>query len=90
MNDDDELSVAHKLIAAALGIPVPRAADLKKIYDVPEWDSEGQLNIVLALEESTGRDIKDEEIFERLTIVGEIARFISDAKRENESEKRRS
>lgn len=82
MCESSKINDAYEVLASALGIPLDRAKTLNKIYDSPEWDSMGQLSIILALEELTGLEVKDEYTFERLTVVREIAAFISEANRE--------
>ena len=85
MTETEHSQKARRLLAEALGIPLQRAKELSSMYDIPEWDSEGQLCIILALEECTGREIRDETLFEQLTEVSEIIAFLLETAQEKDS-----
>ena len=59
-----------ELIATALGIPVASINESLEYLEVPEWDSFGHLNIVLALEKRYGISIRDDLVPELTTVRG--------------------
>jgi acyl carrier protein len=71
----DAQSLAQSVVLSALGILETEAGTLE-IYKIPQWDSLGQLKVILRLEEVLGISIQDEMLFETLSSVDRIANFI--------------
>lgn len=77
MNDFIE---AKHLVSEALKIPVKNLLDSDKYNSLPEWDSLGQLNIIITLENYIGSSICNEE-FEKLNSIETIAIFLEEKRR---------
>ena len=71
-----ETDRARSLVARALSVSVEVIGPEARMYEIPLWDSMGQLSIILAIEEALQVQIKDESIFEPLTSVSDIARYL--------------
>jgi hypothetical protein len=52
-----------------------------KMYQIPIWDSLGQLSIILAIEEALHVQITDESTFDSLTSIRGIATYLSKCRR---------
>lgn len=76
MNNADLLDRACKLVSEALSIPAASLGNLSRIYDFPEWDSMGQLQISISLEEKYGIEVADARTFARLTSIQAIASIL--------------
>ena len=74
-----ETDRARSLVARALSVSVAVIGPDAKMYEVPLWDSLGQLSIILAIEELLQVQIQDESVFESLTSVGGIASYLSES-----------
>lgn len=82
MDEKDWLKEAYALVAAAIGIPMQRAAEIVRIHEPLEWDSEGHLCIIISLEELIGAEIRQEDTVERLTELNEIVAFLKESSKE--------
>jgi acyl carrier protein len=72
-----ELASAQALVARALSISTDGIDVETQMYDVPAWDSFGQLSVILAVEQALGAEITDPAVFQSLTSVRGIAAFLS-------------
>ncbi|MBK7538024.1 MAG: acyl carrier protein [Myxococcales bacterium] len=79
--------IARRLIASALGAQLEAIGPTTAIYKIPEWDSLGQLKIVVALEKALNVRILDEVTFESLVNVRRIAAYINNVRAENHNGK---
>lgn len=78
MEDDaDAVHAARSLVAKALAVNLDKIGSDTCMYDIPPWDSLGQLSIVVAIEEAAQVDINDANMFELLKSVRNIATYIS-------------
>lgn len=77
MNTETIQSIAQSVVAIALGINPNDLSLSAKIYDFPEWDSLGHLQIVQKLEEKLNVSVDDDETFERLTRFDAIVDFVN-------------
>lgn len=68
------------LIASTLNIPVEQVTEDSDMSTVPNWDSMGHINLVLAIEEAYGV-VVDEEAVVELTSVRAIRDFLASATR---------
>ncbi len=82
--DDSPDAAARGLVAHALSVSVDRVTSDARIYDLPVWDSLGQLSIVLALEQAIGVRIADPATFDSLTSIRGIAAFLTAFMRRSE------
>ena len=71
-----EADLLTDLIAATFGIEPSRVHDELEYDSIPEWDSLNHVNLMLALEQHTGRTI-DEDTMVELTSVAAIRAFAS-------------
>lgn len=76
MDRDEIVEDARLLIADALSRPEELVDSGSRIYDFPEWDSLGQLNIALTLEAKYGVGANDARMFARLSSVQAIASIL--------------
>jgi acyl carrier protein len=60
-------------------VAVERIGSEATMFGVPEWDSFGQLSVVLTIEEDLGARIEDEATFNRLTSVLDIAAYLAES-----------
>lgn len=58
----DVISGVKTLIAEALGVDTEMVTDDLAYGDLPEWDSMGHMNVMMALEERFGVEITTETI----------------------------
>jgi acyl carrier protein len=72
-----EIDTALSLVANALSVSVDGIGPETKMYDIPVWDSLGQLSIILAIEETLHVQITAESIFDSLTSIRGIATYLS-------------
>jgi acyl carrier protein len=80
MNDtQNEVEVAKALVAKALGVSTDQISAGAKMYEIPIWDSLGQLSIIIAIEESLQVEITEASTFESLSCVAAIAVYIAQA-----------
>ena len=73
----EEIGTARCLVAKALSVNIDRIGSETKMYQIPIWDSLGQLSVILAIEESLHVQITDESTFDSLTSVRGIATYCS-------------
>ena len=73
---DKCMNLARAIIVKSLNLISPYPEKLE-IYKVPQWDSFGQLQVILGLERELGVRITDEAVFETLTSQECIANFIN-------------
>jgi len=66
----------QSVISAALKIPDDSVVDDLEYHTIPEWDSIGHLQLMLALEAEFGISIDDDTILQ-LTTVSAIREFVS-------------
>lgn len=78
-SNDESINRARTIIIKSLNLTPPYPQKLE-IYKVPQWDSFGQLQIILCLERELDVRIVDEIIFEALTSEESIANFINSTK----------
>jgi acyl carrier protein len=71
------IHAARQLVAGALSVPLGRIGPETKMYDLPVWDSLGQLSVVLAIEEELHLQIADASVFNSLTSVAGIAAYLA-------------
>jgi acyl carrier protein len=74
-----EIEAARCLVANALSVSVDRIGSDTRIYDIPVWDSLGQLSVILAVEEKLHAQITDAAIFDSLTSIRGIAEYLRTA-----------
>ena len=74
-----EITAARSLVAKALALSADRIGPQTKMYDIGNWDSLGQLSVVLAIEEKLHVRITDESIFQSLKSVPGIAAYLAKA-----------
>jgi acyl carrier protein len=72
-----DLDAARALVANALSVTVDQIDPETQMYDIPTWDSFGQVSVILAVEEARNVQITDESLFRMLTSVSGIARYIA-------------
>ncbi|MCA9511152.1 MAG: acyl carrier protein [Myxococcota bacterium] len=65
-----------QLVAETFGIAPDRVRDELAYESIPEWDSLNHVNLMLALEQRTGRSI-DEDTMVELTTVAAIREFVA-------------
>lgn len=58
---DDRLAAAAGIIAAVLGCRAEDVTAEAPVGSLPQWDSIGHLNIIMAFEERLGRQLTAEE-----------------------------
>jgi acyl carrier protein len=63
------------LVAATFDVPVEELSEATAPENLPEWNSLGQLNLVLALEQEFGLQIAPEQTYEMVS-VAEIVRIL--------------
>jgi acyl carrier protein len=66
--DDTQSTEIANLIAETLGIPRDQITDQFTYGDVPEWDSMGHMDLMMALEEKFGVQITAETITNLVSI----------------------
>jgi acyl carrier protein len=66
------------LIAMSFGISKDRISSSTRQADIPEWDSVGHLNLMLALEDTFGIRL-DVDDMKRLTTVEAILNYLEEA-----------
>jgi len=71
------IDAARAIVAKALSVTPDQIADDTKMYDIPSWDSLGQLSVILSIEEIRRVQITDDTLFEQLTSVRGIAGYMS-------------
>ena len=76
MSAGGNLDQARILVAGALGLALDHVGIEARLHRLENWDSLGQVSIVLAIEEMFGIEIVDESTFIALTSVHGIATFI--------------
>ncbi|HTR79369.1 MAG TPA: acyl carrier protein [Gemmatimonadaceae bacterium] len=57
-----------RLVAETLNVAPGALVDSLQYQDIPEWDSVGHLNLMLALEEALGVAIPDDTVVELTTM----------------------
>lgn len=67
----------QEAIAATLKVPAARISETTRDEDLPAWDSLGQVNLMMALEQSFGVYIEVED-FERLKSVPAILQYLGE------------
>jgi acyl carrier protein len=72
------LDGARALLAEAVGLPATAIADDASFEAVERWDSIAHLRLVLAIEQSIGRQVTPEETM-ALFSLSDIARFLAGA-----------
>lgn len=72
-----EIEAARALVAKALSVSVDRIGAETQMYEVPVWDSFGQLSVILAIEETLHMQIGDQSTFDSLTSIPGIATYLS-------------
>jgi acyl carrier protein len=75
------LEAARALVAKALALSVDTVTPETKMYELPTWDSFGQLSIVIAIEEALRVEITDESTFQSLSCISTIAEYIAQVRR---------
>lgn len=73
--------IARQLVSQALELPLERISDTEKYLSLPEWDSLGQLKVILAIEKLINRDLSAVE-FKRFNSIKSIAELIMEDKNE--------
>jgi acyl carrier protein len=76
MSAGEYLDQARFLVAGALGLALDNVGVDARLHRLINWDSLGQVSIVLAIEEMLGIEIVDESTFISLTSVHGIATYI--------------
>ena len=76
-----EIASARCLVARALSVSVDRIGPETRMYEIPIWDSLGQLSVILAIEETLHVQIADETTFDSLTSIPGIATYLSKCRR---------
>jgi len=76
---DESMSRARVIIIKSLNLNSPYPERLE-LYKIPQWDSFGQLQIILGIEHELDVRITDETVFETLTSEESIANFINSIK----------
>jgi len=59
---------AYQLVSKALGCTIDSLSPLSGIYDHPDWDSFGHLQIILEIEHHFGLEITDEDVLKFASI----------------------
>lgn len=72
-----DVGAARSLVANALSVSVNQIGSETKMYEIPIWDSLGQLSVILAIEETLKVQITSETTFESLKSIRGIATYIS-------------
>lgn len=65
------------VVAGTLKLPVTRITETTRDEDLPAWDSLGQVNLMMALEQSFGVYIEVED-FEKLTSLPAILKYLGE------------
>jgi acyl carrier protein len=76
-----EIDMARSLVAKALSVSIDCIGSETKMYEIPIWDSFGQLSVILAIEEMLHVKITDESTFDSLTSIRGIATYLSNCHR---------
>jgi acyl carrier protein len=76
MQNEINLSVAE-LISQTLGVSRNQVTDELAYGDVPEWDSMGHMNLMMALEEKYGVQITA-DVITNLVSIPAIARYLTE------------
>lgn len=72
------MSLFHKIqqtIALTLNVPADRITESTKDEDLAAWDSVGQVNLMMALEQTFGVYLEAED-FQKLNSVGAIMAYL--------------
>jgi acyl carrier protein len=72
-----EIDAARWLVANALSVQIDLIGSESQMYDIPIWDSLGQLSLILMIEETLGIQVSDESAFEKLKSVRGVAAYVS-------------
>lgn len=75
-----ELTLLRQTMAATLRVPADRIDEDISNDDLPEWDSLGHVNLMMALEQTFDVYIEVED-FERLHSVRDILNYLAAQKR---------
>lgn len=73
----DVMTDVKALIAEALGVDTDQVTDDLAYGDLPEWDSMGHMNVMMALEERFGVEITTETIANLVNIPA-ICAYLED------------
>ena len=71
----DHLDTVRNLVSSLFGIAPDRISADARPSDIPEWDSLGHLNLMLALEDAFGVELSIDDM-SRLNSVGAILKHI--------------
>jgi len=66
----------HSIIAKEFGLKVDEVSNFQSASDIKDWDSIGQIQLVIAIEEKFNLSFEIEEIFEIITI-GSIINIVN-------------
>lgn len=76
MSTERDITQACALVANALGLALENVSIEDRLHRLQNWDSLGQVGIVLAIEDLLSVEIVDESTFASLTSVRGIARYL--------------
>ncbi|MAY61722.1 MAG: hypothetical protein CML29_05885 [Rhizobiales bacterium] len=74
--DGSQIDRALTLVARATGLDPASLSPVSGIDTLPEWDSIAHINIIMALEETSGRQVGVNEIAELVTVEA-IAAYLA-------------
>ena len=69
---------ARALVARALCVGEDLVDGETRAFDLPAWDSMGQLSVLMEIEEALGLRIEDAAMVDQLTSVAGIASLLAD------------
>jgi acyl carrier protein len=75
--ESSDIDAARAMVAKALSVALDQIGPETRMYDIPAWDSLGQLSVILTIEETRFVQITDDAMFARLTSVRGIASYIA-------------
>lgn len=85
MTTELDIVQARALVANALGLAPENVSIEDRLHRLNNWDSLGQVGIVLAIEELLGLEIIDESTFVSLTSVRGIAEHLHSVRSSDEN-----